>query len=195
MRTRARVLRLERAGERRHGLEIGALQQLALTALHFQHVPQIARIEEELLAGPAGGVLLPRSERNAEQSARKSFRNRKQLERAERLEHEGIGAGLLRRCAGSALRAGQEHDRDVASRRCRLQLGTELEAGCPGHVDVEHDHVRPRVADLAPGTGGIFGFDNGDVGNLERRLQQSAKRRIVVDQQDPQGAAPPFPET
>jgi len=76
-----------------------------------------------------------------------------------------------------------------------LQLDTELDPGRAGHIDVEHDHVRPGAANLPPGSSGIFGFDNGDVGDLERRLQQSAKSRIVVDQQNPQARCLPFPET
>ena len=187
LRVRARpgVLRLQRARERRDGLEVRALQKLALPALDLQHVSQVSRVEQQRLIG-APRTLLRRPKGNAEQAACKSFRNSKQLERAERLEHEGVGADLLRLCAGAAVRAGQEHDRDLAGFRRGLQLGTELEPGRAGHVDVEHDHVRPGTADLPAGSGGVFGFDNCDVGNLERRLHQSAKCRIVVDEQDPQ---------
>jgi hypothetical protein len=39
---------------------------------------------------------------------------------------------------------------------------------------------------LTPCDLGVLGFDHCDVGDLERRPQQSAKRRIVVDQQDSQ---------
>ena len=189
---RARVLRLQRAREGRDRLEVGALQQLALAALDLEHVSQVPRVEQQLLFGPST-VFLRRAERNAGQTAGQPFGNGKQFERAERLAHEGVGSSSLR-CLGAALRAGQEDDRDVAGRRRRLQLGTELEPGRSRHVDVEDDHVRPGSTDLPARSDGILGFDHGDVGDLERRPQQGAKRRIVVYQQDPQRAVPPFPE-
>src|SRR6185437_13777571 len=47
--TGAGILRLECAREGRDGLQVRALKQLALTALDFEHVPEIARVEQELL--------------------------------------------------------------------------------------------------------------------------------------------------
>ena len=194
VRASARVLRLQRTCERRDRLEVCALQELALGTLDPQHVPQVAGVEQQLLVRPLS-ALLRGPEGNAQETARQSLRNGEQLERTERLAHERVGSRLLRGCFGAALRAGQEHDRDVTRGRRSLQLGTELEAARPGHVDVEHDHVRPGAPDLPPRSSGVFGFDHGYIGDLERRLQQGAKCRIIVYQQDPQRAVPPFPGT
>src|SRR6266536_1936423 len=94
VRAGARVLRLQRARERRDRLEIRALQELALAALDLEPVPQVSRVEQQVLVR-APSVLLRGPERNAQPAARQSFRDGKQLERAERLAHDRIGAGLL----------------------------------------------------------------------------------------------------
>jgi len=104
-------------------------------------------------------------------------------------------ASLLRGRIGAPVRAGQEHDGDVAGGGRRLQLGAELEPARPRHVDVENDHVRSATPDPSARNHSAFGFVHGDVGDLERRLQQSAKGRIVVYEQDPQSAVPSFPRT
>src|SRR5262249_61149909 len=89
VRPRPRVLRLERGGERGDGLVIGTLDQVTLAALDLEQMPEVARVEQELLLRLA---LLRRSERNPVQAAREPFHDRQQLERAERLAQERIGA-------------------------------------------------------------------------------------------------------
>ncbi len=170
------------------------MQQLPLPPLDFQHVPQVSRVEQQLLVRPTR-ALLRRPEGNTDEAARESFGDGKQLERAERLAHERVGSDLLRGRLGAPVRAGQEHDRDVAGGRCRLQLGTELEARRPRHVDVEDNDVRSAALDPPARSDGAFGFVHGYVGDLERRLQQGAKGRIVVYEQNPQRAVPSFPRT
>src|SRR6185437_5411095 len=126
---RAGVLRLERARERRHGLHVRALQQLPLTPLELEEVPKVPCVQKQLLlrAAPA---LLRRAEGNAVETAGETLRNREQLERAERLPHERVGAGAFRSGARSPARARQQNDRDIARRGIRLELCAQLETCC-----------------------------------------------------------------
>src|SRR5205085_12349273 len=76
------VLRLERTSERTDGLAVGRLQQPPLPALELEQVPQVARVEQELLLRP----LLPaRAERQRVEPGRDALDDREELERAERL--------------------------------------------------------------------------------------------------------------
>ena len=170
MRARARVLRLQRARERGHRLEVCALQQFALAALELEHVTQIARVKEQLLLW-AGARFLGRAERNAVQAAREPLGDRQEFERAEGLPHERVRARLLRVGGRAAVRTGEHDDRDLRSRGIVLQVPAEIEPGRDRHVDVEHDDARLGALDLAPRGGGTFSFGYVDVRDLEGRAQ------------------------
>ncbi len=189
---RSGVFRFEGAGERGDGLHVRALQQLALSSLELQHVAQVARVQEQLFVRP-GRALFRRAERHAVETAGQSFRNSQQFERTERLAHERVRTGLLRRSRGASVRTREEHDRDVTRCRIAFQLATELEAAHSGHVHVEEDDARAIAPDRLSGCTRVVRLHNVDIRDLERRLQQRAERRIVVDEQDPQDARPPFP--
>ena len=189
---RAGVLRFERARERGHGLHVGALQQRALSALHLEHVPQIPRVEQQLFLRLAA-ALLRSPERHPVQATGKPLGGGKQLQGTERLANESIGARALRIGAGSTVRACEQDNRDVLRLGRALELRAQLQSGRAGHLDVEHDHVGARGLDPSARDVRTLGFDDIDVSDLERRLQQRAKPRIVVDQQDSQDAKPPFP--
>src|SRR5712691_9674762 len=98
MGARPGVLRLECAGEGRNGLEVGTLEQLPLATLDLEQVPEVARVEQQLLLR-SGGPPLGRPERDAIETARETLRDGEELERAERLANEGVGADALRRAA------------------------------------------------------------------------------------------------
>src|SRR6478735_6920440 len=90
----AGVLRLERAREGRHRLQVGTLQQLALPALDLEQVAQVARVEEQLFLGPCR-PLLRRTERDAVEAAGETLGDGEQLERAEGLPDERIRSDAL----------------------------------------------------------------------------------------------------
>ena len=91
---RSHVPRLERRRKRRHRLEVRVLEKRSLAALDLEQVLEVAGIEQHLflggagLAGPPGG--------NALLSPGKPFDDREQVEWAERLAHERLGAAALR---------------------------------------------------------------------------------------------------
>src|SRR5438067_11203384 len=107
-------------------------------------MPKVARVEQELLLRLA---LLRSPEGYSVEAAREPLDDRKQLQRAERLPQERVGAGLDRCVGGPALGAAQDDDRDVLCRAVALQLAAEGEAVNPQQVDVKH--VRIRVVLLA----------------------------------------------
>ena len=84
---------LERARERGDGLAVGALEQPALAALELEQVPEVARVEDELLLVRAP---VRRAERHADARAREPLDDAEQLERPERLQEERVGAGCAR---------------------------------------------------------------------------------------------------
>ena len=134
-------------------------------------MPQVARVEEQLCVRAA--VAFPRrAERNAVQAAGEPLGDRQELERAERLEHDRVGARRLRCTVRIVVRARQEHDRDVACLRVVLELAAELEPVRARHLHVEDDHARVLLADLPPRTFGVLGDGDVDVRNLERRSQE-----------------------
>src|SRR5207253_5802258 len=104
VRSRAGILGLERGRESRNGFVVGALDQMALAPLDLEQMPEIARVEQELFLGLS---LLRRAERDSVQATRKALDDREQLQRAERLAEERIGAGFERCFGRSAVRAAQ----------------------------------------------------------------------------------------
>jgi hypothetical protein len=176
----ARVLRLERARKRRDRLLVGLLEEDSLPPLDLEEMPEVARVEEELLLGP---LLLRRPERDAVQAARKTLDDRQQLEWAERLADERIGACLSGLGLRPALGPGEEHDRDPARLDGRLELAAVLEPGHAGHRDVENDHVGLAPVDPGPGGPHVGGLFHVDVPYLEGRAEKCAEPRIVVDKQ------------
>ena len=144
MGSRARVLGLERGRERRDRLVVGAFDQMALATLDLEQMPEIACVEEQLLLG----LSLPlRAEGDSVQAARKPLDDREQLQRAEGLAEERIGAGFKGCFGRPAVGAAQDHDRDVFRRAVPLQLPAEGKAVHPGQVDVEHDRVGAHTPD------------------------------------------------
>jgi hypothetical protein len=71
--SRARVLGLKRGRESSNRLVVGAFDQVALATLDLEQMPEIARVEQQLLLGLA---LLRRAERDSVQAARQTFDDR-----------------------------------------------------------------------------------------------------------------------
>ena len=93
----AEVLRLERAGERGHRLAVGPLQELPAAALDLEQAAQVVRVQQQLL------VRLRRragAERPLVEPAGELLDDAEQLERAERLAQERVGARLPGRLLG-----------------------------------------------------------------------------------------------
>ena len=88
VRARVDVLRLERAGERRHCLAVGALDDRALAAFDLQQAAEVLRVQDQLLLGRAGR----RAERPLVQAAGDSLDEVQELQRAERLAQERVRA-------------------------------------------------------------------------------------------------------
>src|SRR5581483_8595773 len=80
-------------------------------------------------------------------AAAETLDEREQLERAERLAHELVGAAAAGAAEVVAFGAGQEHDRDPGRRRVCLQAAAEGGAVHPRHAQVEDDDVRVLTAD------------------------------------------------
>ena len=183
VRAGARVLRLQGAGERGDGLPVGLLNERALRALDLQQVAQVARVQEQLL--PFAADLLRRAERNAVETSREPLDHGEQLERAEGLRHERLGAGGVRGDARATLGTGEQDDGDATRLDVRLQLTAELEPVHAGHHDVEHDHVGRIRADQLARLDGSGRLDDVDVEDVEGRAQQRPEPRVVVDEQHP----------
>jgi hypothetical protein len=188
VRARVRVLRLERLRERGDGLAVGLLDELPLAALDLEQVAQVAGVEQELLADVAG--LARGAHRDAEAAPGDALGHAEELERAEGLREEGVGAGEVGRGERPALRAREQDDADVLRRRVVLQAPAVLEPGDPGHHHVEDDHVRPCGGDPLGGLGGIRRLVYLDLETLERRSEQFSQTGVVVDQQDSQVLLP-----
>ena len=163
VRARARVLRLERARERDDGVVVRGVEKRALLTLDLDQVAQVARVEQELLLR-LGGPRAP--QRHAVRAAGETLDDAEELERAERLAHELVGA---RPVEIGALGAGQEHDGDVARLRVALQLRAVLDPVDARHEHVEHDHVRLARGDAARGHRGAVGLVELEIEDLERR--------------------------
>ena len=105
---RARVLRAERRRERRDGFTVRALQQSALGSLELDEVAEVACVEDELLlAGSVGRAAHGRAHARSGQA----LDDAEQLERAERLQQQCVGAGGSRDLL-DVLHPGQQHDPD-----------------------------------------------------------------------------------
>ncbi len=182
VRVRPHVPRLECDRERRDRLEIRVLEQCPLAALDLEQMLQVARVEQDFLLRRAR--LARATGRNAVASTRKGLDGREQVERAERLPHERLGAALLGTPRLLVVGAGQEHDRDLLRAVGALQARGQLRAAHAGHAQVEHDHVRPLLLDAGLCLDGGGCLVNLDVGALEGRSQQLAERGLVVDEQN-----------
>ena len=90
VRPRPRVLRLERARERRDGFLVGLLEEVSLSPLDLEQMSEVARVEQQLLTRVRASR---RSVRHAVEPARQPLDDGEQLERAERLQEECVGAG------------------------------------------------------------------------------------------------------
>ena len=186
--SRARVLGLESSRESGDRLVVGVFDEMALAALDLEQMSEIARVEEQLLLRLA---LLRRAERDAVQASCKPLYDREQLQRAERLAEERIGAGL-ERCFGRApVGAAQDHDRNVLRRAVTLQLPGDGEPVHPGEIDVEHDRVRSPATDRGNRGRRILRLFDLDVDSVERRSKQSSQSGIVIYEQKTQGHLQP----
>ena len=146
---------------------------------------EVSCVEEELLFG-AACTLLRRSKWNTVESARETLRDREQFERAERFMYQCVRAGLLCRDRRPSVGAREEHNRNVSRRGIVLQFAAQLEAALARHVHVEHDDTRKHPRDLSARGDGVMRLDHVDVRDFERRPQQCAQCRVVVDEQDAQ---------
>ena len=171
MLSRAGVLGSQGARESGDRLLVRALEQTTLGALELDEVAQVARVENELLFA---GAALRAPHRSARRGAREAFDDTEQLERAERLQEQGVRTGG----AGNVLHvvhAGQQDDPDRARVGALLQLATERETVHAGHADVEHDHIWPLRRDPLFGLRCAAGLVHVDLDVFERRAQQGAE--------------------
>jgi hypothetical protein len=181
VRTRARVLRLERARERHDRLLVGPLEEETLATLDLEQMAQVARVKLELLVEPG----FPRSTRaRSAEAAGDPLDDREQLERAERLGEEGVGAGLLAERLHVLAETGEEDDADVPRVRIELDAPAELEPVDSGQADVEDDDVGPPPLDHSCGDGRVVRLLEVDVDGLERRAEKRPQSRVVVDEED-----------
>src|SRR5215204_2610101 len=189
MRTRARVLRLERACERRDRLLVGVLEEVPLAPLDLEQMTKVACVKEQLLLRCS---ILRGPERHAVETARETLDGREQLERAERLQEEGIGAARSPVDVTGAVRSGEENDLDIGGGRVLLQLATVGETTLAGHLDVEHDHVRMVALHMRRSLLGAPRLGDLHVDDLEGGPQESPESRIVIDEQEAQFVTPPL---
>ncbi len=119
MRPRARVLCLERARERRDRLLVGVLKEVPLAPLDLEQMTKVSCVEEQLLLRCS---ILRGPERHAVQAAGQALDDREQLQRAERLQQEGISATGPPVDVAGALRSGEENDLDTGGGRVSFSL-------------------------------------------------------------------------
>ncbi len=131
VRARMRVLRLERGRKRGDRLEIRVLKELALAALDLEQMAQVARVQEHLLVRGARPL---HASRGGTAAAGQPFDDREQVERAERLPDERLGAGALRAPRLLGVGAGEQHDRNQLRLLVALQPRAELGSAHAGHA-------------------------------------------------------------
>jgi hypothetical protein len=165
MGTRARVLRLERAGERGDCVVIRSVEQRPLLALDLEEMTEVARVQQELLLRVDASR---RTERHAVHSAGEALDDRQQLERAEGLFDQCVGARAVKI---RELGAGQEDDRNVPCLRRTPKRSRVLEPVDPRHENVEHDHVRLAGGDASSSHRRAVGLVELEVEDLERRAE------------------------
>jgi hypothetical protein len=175
--TGARVLRFERARKRRDRLLVGVLEEDALAALDLEQVPEVARVEKELLL-VFDRALAAVGRRHRRKPAREPLHDVQELERAEGLAHERVGAVADARVPDGA---GEQDDCDTGCVLIALYSPADLAPAHSRKPDVEHDDIRPVADDGLQG--GFAGADvvHLDVDDLEGRPQESPKRGVVVD--------------
>jgi hypothetical protein len=144
-------------------------------------VAEVLRVQEELLLRV---VRPPRAKRNAVLLACEPLDGREQLERAERLADERVGAHLVRRLLGAAVGAGEQHDAETVVRVVGAQLAAEVEAASPGHANIEDDDVRLERANGLLGLGGARRLLDLHVEDFERRPEERPERSVVVHEQN-----------
>ena len=183
----AGVFRLERSRERRDGLVVGALEQVALAALDLEQMPEIARVEKQLLLGLA---LLRRAEGDSVQATGEPLDDRQQFEWAERLAQEGLCAGIDGGIGGATVRAAQDDDRDRLRRGVALELPAKGEPVHTGQVDVEDDRVRVPFPDRRQRARHVRGLLELDVDSVECCSKERSQSGIVINKQKTQGFTP-----
>src|SRR5436853_3447557 len=139
MRARTGVLRFKRGRKCGNRLVVRALQQVALTSLDLEQMPQVARVQEQLLLRLA---FLRGAERDPVEAAGEALDDGEQLERAERLPEERVSAGGNGFVRGAAVRTAEDDDRDALRVPRALQMPAKRKAVDAGEVDVEDDRVR-----------------------------------------------------
>ena len=182
VRAGADVARLERVRERTERLAVGPLDVAAVTALDLEQAPHVTGVEQELVVGQRLGGF---GEQRRRRGARRALDRGEQIERAERLPHDGgsagVSAGLLLEIA-----AGEQHDPDLARLVGRVELARERDAVDAGQPDVEHDHVGPRARDRLERLLGAAGL----LDRVPRRARRScAAARAATDRRRPRGSA------
>ena len=180
VRAGADVARLERVRQRTERLAVGPLDVAAVTALDLEQAPHVTGVEQELVGGQRLGGL---GEQRRRRRAGRALDRGEQVERAERLPHDGSSAGIA---AGLLLEvaAGEQDDPDLARLVGRIELARERDAVDAGQADVEHDHVGPRARDRLDRLLGARGLLDPLLDELEGRAQQLPQRRVVVDHED-----------
>ena len=127
MRSRAGVLRLERARKRSHRLRVRPLEQDALPALDLEQVTEVSGVELELLLD---ATRFARAKRERPEASGQPLDDREKLERAERLAQKSVGPRGLAVLLRSAIGAREQSDGDVARPRVGLDPPAELERNC-----------------------------------------------------------------
>jgi hypothetical protein len=118
-------------------------------------------------------------------SSGKPFDGREEIQRAERLAHERVGATTLDAAHLLFVGTGEQHDGDLLRPLGGLQAHAELGAAHAGHPQVEHDHVGAPLLDAHLRLGSRLGLVHLDVGAFERHPKQLSECRLVVDEQNP----------
>jgi len=129
-------------------------------------VAKVARVQQQLLLR-IGAARRP--ERHARKAARETLDDGEQLEGAEGLLDQRVGARAVQL---REIRAGEKHDRDVPRLRIAPQRGAVLETVDAGHEDVEHDHVGLARGDPPRSHRSTVGLVELEIEDLESRTKQ-----------------------
>ena len=159
---------------------VGPLDVAPVTALDLEQAPHVTGVEQKLVVGQRLGGF---GEQRRRRGTGRSLDRSEQVERAERLAHDGSSAGIA---AGLLLEvaAGEQDDPDLAASGRTHELARQRDAVDAGQADVEHDDVGPRARDRLDRLFGARGLLDPLLDELERRPQQLPQRRVVVDDEN-----------
>ena len=157
------------------GSQLGTcrLRSAGFAGLDFAAAAQVGQQVHELVAFRHRGALLGELAHVGERRGEPRF--------VDRLQHVVDGA-RLEGLHGEAVVRGDEHDH---RQFVRLQLREHVEAGKPGHLDVEEHQVRLLLADGGQCLAAVAALadDLDVVGDAQPQLQAAPRQRLIIDQQ------------